>query len=166
MSGRRQPLVAWSGRSSYLLAYAALSQRKVPSYTRIVDSQKPSRPYVFLVVVLLASVLVLPASALTATGQYEVYCDGVGIFLAKIDDVPTPGKLVLFSYLSFPSGTEGGRYLGQGKWSDAFVYRDGCVPDGKCESIAHGKVWIDAWDKSDTGDLPPKRTTQASTNST
>jgi len=37
------------------------------------------------------------------------------------------------------------------------VYRDGCVPDGKCESIARGKVWIDAWDSSDTGGMPPKR---------
>jgi hypothetical protein len=25
------------------------------------------------------------------------------------------------------------------------------------ESIAHGKVWIDAWDTSDTGGVPPKR---------
>ncbi len=90
------------------------------------------------------------ASVTTPTGHFEVYCDGVGIFLAKIDGAPAPGKLVLFSPTSFPPGTFGGRYFEQGKWSDIYVYRDGCVPDGKCESIADGKVWIDATDKQDT----------------
>ena len=35
---------------------------------------------------------------------------------------------------------------GQGKWSDVSVFADGCVPDGKCQSIAHGRVWIDGLD--------------------
>lgn len=83
-----------------------------------------------------------------------MYCDGVGIFLSKIDGAPVPGKLISFSYLGFPPGSFGGRYLGQGQWSEVVVYRDGCVPDGKCESIAHGKVWIDSWD---TPEMPPKR---------
>ncbi len=87
--------------------------------------------------------MALPSVA-TATGHFEVYCDGVGIFLAKIDSAAS-GKLVLFSLL----GTIGGRYLGQGKWSDIYVFRDGCVPDGKCESIANGRVWIDTTDKQD-----------------
>ena len=43
----------------------------------------------------------------------------------------------------------GGRFVGQGKWSDVYVYRDGCVPDGKCENIADGKVWIDTTDEQD-----------------
>jgi hypothetical protein len=86
------------------------------------------------------------ASAPAATGHFEVYCDGVGLFLARIDGAPSPGKLVLFSM----GGTFGGKYIGQGKWSDVFVFRDGCVPDGKCQSIADGKVWIDARDN------PPK----------
>jgi hypothetical protein len=47
-----------------------------------------------------------------------------------------------------------GDHFGQGKWSDIYVFRDGCVPDGKCESIADGKVWIDATDKQHT---QPKR---------
>ena len=123
------------------------------------NSQKALRYYAAYVAVILLSVLVLQASAATVTDQYEVYCDGVGIFLAQMDGLPAPGKLVLFSYLSFPPGTMGGRYLGQGRWSDVLVYRDGCVPDGKCESIAHGKVWIDVWDSSGTGNLPPKRIT-------
>src|SRR5580704_9968368 len=75
-------------------------------------------------------------------------------FLPKIHGAPATGKLVLFSRMEFPPGTLGGRYFGQGEWSDVYVYRDGCVPDGKCDSIAVGKVWIDA---SDTGDAPPKR---------
>jgi len=94
--------------------------------------------------------LLPPATAAKATGRFEVYCDGVGIFLAKIDGAPTSGKLVLFSYLGSGLGTFGGEYIGQGKWSDVFVLRDGCVPDGKCQSIANGRVWIDALD------TPPK----------
>jgi hypothetical protein len=107
-------------------------------------------------VALLLAALPGASSIATASGQFEVYCDGVGIFLSKIDGAPAPGKLVLFSYLNFPPGSMGGRYLGEGKWSDVFIYRDGCIPDGKCESIAHGKVWIDAWDMSETGGAPPK----------
>jgi hypothetical protein len=62
-----------------------------------------------------------------------------------------------FSRMSFPPGTIGGRYFGQGKWSDVSVFRDGCVPDGKCDSIADGKVWIDLSDMPDTGSTPTKR---------
>jgi len=102
---------------------------------------------------LLVTPLLSPASVTASTGHFEVYCDGVGIFLAKIDGAPAPGKLVLFSPVSFPPGTIGDRYFGQGKWSNIYVLRDGCVPDGKCESIADGRVWIDA---PDTQDAPPK----------
>ena len=94
--------------------------------------------------------LLTPASVPEATGHFEPYCDGVGIFLAKVDGASASGKLVLFSYLGFPGGTFGGEYIGQGKWSDVFVFADGCVPDGKCKSIAQGRVWIDALDD------PPK----------
>ena len=51
--------------------------------------------------------------------------------------------------MGFPPGPIGGRYFGQGKWSDIAVLRDGCVSDGKCVSIADGKVWIDTTDKQD-----------------
>lgn len=88
-----------------------------------------------------------------ATGNFEVYCDGVGIYLAKIDGAPWPGKLVLFSEVSFPPGTLGGGHFGQGQWSHIAVFRDGCVPDGKCDSIADGRVWIDG---QDIQDAPPK----------
>jgi hypothetical protein len=131
---------------------------EVPVYTRILDAPKPLRIHVFLsLFLLLLPVLPVPASVPTATGHFEVYCDGVGIFLAKIDGTPAPGKLVFFSRMGFPPGTIGGRYFGQGKWSDVYVFRDGCVPDGKCDSIADGKVWIDASDMPDNGDTPPKR---------
>lgn len=93
------------------------------------------------------------ASVATASGHFKVYCDGVGIFLAKIDGAPAQGKLVLFSRMNFPPGTFAGSFFGQGKWSDVYVLGDGCVPDGKCESIADGRVWIDALD---TQDKPPK----------
>jgi hypothetical protein len=110
---------------------------------------------VFLsLIMLFVSPLLTLASVPTASGHFEVYCDGVGIFLARIDSAPAPGKLVLFSRMGFPPGAIGGRYFGQGKWSDIYVFRDGCVPDGKCESIADGRVWIDTTDKQDT---EPKR---------
>ena len=131
---------------------------EVPPYTRILDAPKPLRTYVFLSIILLfLPALLVQASVATATGHFEMYCDGIGIFLAKIDGAPAPGKLVLFFRMSFPPGTMGGRYFGQGKWSNVYVFRDGCVPDGKCDSIADGKVWIDASDMPDTGDTPPKR---------
>lgn len=108
-------------------------------------------------IVLFIPALPVPASVSTATGHFEVYCDGVGIFLAEIHGAPAPGKLVLFSQVSFPPGTMGGRYFGQGKSSDVDVFRDGCGPDGKCDRIAVGKVWIDASDSPDSGNTPPKR---------
>jgi hypothetical protein len=119
-----------------------------------VNTPKPPRRYVFIGLIALF-LSAFPLRIFAATGHFDVYCDGVGIFLTKIDDAPAPGKLVLFSYKDFPPGTMGGRYFGQGKWSDVFVFRNGCVPDGKCESIAHGRVWIEG-DASDPGDAPPK----------
>jgi hypothetical protein len=100
--------------------------------------------YVFLsLIVLFFPALPALGSAPSVTGHFEVYCDGVGLFLAKIDGAPASGKLVLF----FPLGnTFGGEYVGQGRWSDVDIFSDGCLPDGKCESIAHGRVWIDALD--------------------
>lgn len=102
------------------------------------------------ITVLFAPPSLAPAAVPRATGHFEDYCDGVGIFLAKVDGAPPPGKLVFFSYLGFPGGTFGGDSIGQGKWSDVSVFNDGCIPDGKCPSIAHGRVWIDALD------APPK----------
>ncbi len=116
---------------------------------------KSSRRYLFLsLVVLFLPALLAPSSE--STGHFEVYCDGVGIFLSKIDGAPAAGKLVLFAYANFPPGAMRGIYL-SGKWSSVYVLPDGCVPDGKCEHIALGKVWIDAWDTSDAGAAPPKR---------
>ena len=92
-------------------------------------------------VALLLAVFPSASSAHNATGRFEVYCDGVGFFLAKIDGAPAPRKLVLFLYLDFPPGAI---YLPEEKWADVFVYRKGCAVDGKCEIIARGKVWLDA----------------------
>ncbi len=97
-------------------------------------------------IVLLAPPLLTPASIPRASGHFEEYCDGVGIFLAKVDGGPASAKLVFFSYMGFPGGTFRGEYIGQGKWSDVSVFPDGCVPDGRCQSIAHGRVWIEALD--------------------
>lgn len=41
-------------------------------------------------------------SAQNASGHFEVYCDGVGFFLGKIDGAPVPGRLLLFLYTGFP----------------------------------------------------------------
>ncbi|HEU5413562.1 MAG TPA: hypothetical protein VFW31_07385 [Candidatus Angelobacter sp.] len=118
-----------------------------------VNPRKRSRTYLLLsVLMLFISPLVSPQSV--ATGHFEVYCDGVGIFLARIDGVPAPGKLVLFSVVGFPPGPTGS-YIGQGQWSKIYVFPDGCVPDGKCKSIASGRVWIDGQDAQGNQNTPP-----------
>jgi hypothetical protein len=119
---------------------------------------KTSRISLWLsLVALLFAISPMASPGHNATGQYDIYCDGVGFFLTNIDGVPAPGKLLLFSYMSTPGGTFGGRYIGQGNWTYAFVYRDGCIPDGKCEKMADGKVWIDEWDTPTAGAPVPKR---------
>src|ERR1700761_3191720 len=75
------------------------------------------------------------ASAEAATGHFEVYCDGVGFFLAKIDGAPEPKKLLLFLRTGFP----GIPYVPKDDWKDVYVYRNGCAADGKCEVLAHGR---------------------------
>jgi len=112
--------------------------------------------YVFVgLIVLFVPPLLTTASVPRATGHFEEYRDGVGIFLAKVDGAPPPGKLVFFAYMAFPGGSS--NILGQGKWSVVSVFGYGCVPDGKCQSIADGRVWIDALD------APPRHnTSQAS----
>jgi len=53
--------------------------------------------YVFLgLIALFVPPLLTPASVPRATGHFEEYCDGIGIFLAKIDGAPASGKLVFF----------------------------------------------------------------------
>jgi hypothetical protein len=89
--------------------------------------------------VLLLAVIPTARSAQLATGHFEVYCDGVGFFLSKVDGAPAPGKFLLFLYTDFP----GIPYVPKEKWEDVLVYRNGCVADGECEVLAHGKVWLD-----------------------
>jgi len=102
---------------------------------------------VFLsLIVVFVPPLPTPASARTATGHLDVYCNRFVLFLAKIDGAPASGKLVLFYRSSLKLG---GEHFGQGKWYEMGVFRDGCVP-AKCETIADGRVWIDALD------TPPK----------
>lgn len=115
----------------------------------------PRRCIVLCLIATFFPALLVPASGGNAAGRFEVYCDGVGFFLAKIADAPAPGRLVLFSNLGFPGGTFGGRFIGQGGWWKVSVMRDGCVPDGACESIADGRVWIDPWDKAEAEDKAP-----------
>ena len=120
------------------------------------EDAKPRRIYIRLCLILLyLPSLALPAFAANATGHFEVYCDGVGIFLAKIEGAPAPRKLVLFSYIGCPPSTLGGHYLRRGLWSNVSVFRNGCVPDGKCESITDGKVWIDGRDSPNMKEAPP-----------
>jgi hypothetical protein len=104
---------------------------KVPQFTRI---------WICLsAVVLLLTVFPTASSGRKATGHFEVYCDGVGFFLAKVDGAPAPGKLFLFLYTGFP----GFPYVPKETWKDVYVYRNGCIADGKCEALARGKVWLD-----------------------
>jgi hypothetical protein len=90
-------------------------------------------------VVLLLAVLPTASSTADASGRFEVYCDGVGFFLLKVDGAPVPGKLFLFLYTSFP----GIPYVPKETWKDVAVYRNECFSDSKCEVLAHGKIWLD-----------------------
>ena len=65
------------------------------------------------------------------TGGFEVYCDGVGFFLAKVDGAPAPRKLFLFLYTGF----RGVPLVPKQEWKDVNVYRNGCTADGKCEAL-------------------------------
>ena len=100
--------------------------------------------------------LSLSASSRDATGDFTVYCDGAGLFLSNVASAPG-SKLVLFSRMSFPPGTMGDYYIGQGKWSYVKVLPKGCLPEGKCESIGQGKLWIDDWNTEGTLNPVPKR---------
>jgi len=119
---------------------------------------KTRRRFCLKLFVALLSVLSLPLFGENAnsTGRFEVYCDGVGFFLKNVGGAPVPGNLVLFSHFGYPPGTMGGRLIGQGMWRDVVVYRGGCIPDGKCESIARGRVWIDMPDEPSEEMAPPK----------
>jgi len=74
-----------------------------------------------------------------ATGRFEVYCDGVGLFLTKVDGAPAPRKLLLFMYTGFP----GVPFVAREEWKDVNVYRNGCAADGKCEVLAHRRIRLD-----------------------
>jgi hypothetical protein len=74
-----------------------------------------------------------------ATGHFEVYCDGVGFFLAKVDGAPAPRKVLLFLYTGFP----GVPYVPKEEWKDVNVYRNGCAADGKCEVLTPGRIRLD-----------------------
>jgi hypothetical protein len=118
------------------------------------DAPKSLRRYIWVsLIALFLPALSSSAYAANATGYFEVCCNGVGVFLAKIDGAP--GKLVLVSYVDSIAGTMGGNNLRQGSWSDVSVFPNGCFP--KCESVAHGKIWIDEWKTPDAGHGPPKR---------
>jgi len=107
------------------------AQMSVPQFARIC--------FCLGAAVLLLAGFPTTCSGQNARGHFEVYCDGVGFFLAKVDGAPVPGKLFLFLYTGFP----GIPYVREKTWKDVYVYRNGCVADGKCEVLARGKVWLD-----------------------
>ncbi|HTU35711.1 MAG TPA: hypothetical protein VMF66_18055 [Candidatus Acidoferrum sp.] len=62
----------------------------------------------------------------------------------------------MFSYKDFPPGTFGGHIWGQGTWSEVVVYPAGCLPDGKCESVGRGDLWIDGQTTINVEHAPPR----------
>ena len=93
-----------------------------------------------LAAVLLIVMVPTASSAQGATGRFEVYCDGVGFFLANVEGAPAPRKLFLFLHANFPAIP----YVPKEEWTNVFVYRNGCVADGKCQVLTHGKVRLDS----------------------
>lgn len=104
------------------------------------------------VVVLSLAALPTASPAQSASGHFEVYCDSIGFFLTKIDGAPAPGRLLLFLYTGFPWL----RNVPKETWKDVSVFRDGCIADGKCEVLAHGKVWLDDEAVSDAARISGK----------
>jgi len=95
-------------------------------YTRHMNVPQFARMWICLsAVVLLLAVFPTASSGQNATGHFEMYCDGVGFFLAKVDGAPAPGKLFLFLYTGFP----GIPYVPKETWKDVYVYRNGCIAD-------------------------------------
>jgi hypothetical protein len=88
---------------------------------------------------LLIAVFPIAAPAQNSTGRFEVYCNGVGIFLAKVDGAPAPRKVLLFLYTGFP----GIPYVPKEEWKEVSVYRNGCRADGACDVLTRGKVRLD-----------------------
>jgi len=88
---------------------------------------------------LLFFVVSTAASAQDASGRFEVYCDGIGFFLTRVVGAPPTRKMLLFLRTDFP----GIPYVPKNEWKSVYVYRDGCVPDGKCEVLTNGKVRLD-----------------------
>jgi hypothetical protein len=95
---------------------------------------------------LLLGVFPTASSTQGATGTFEVYCDSFGLFLANIDGAPAPKEFFLFLYRGFP---EVGDYLPEGAWFDVSVYPKGCSAAIKCDSVARGKLLLDAVHKPD-----------------
>lgn len=78
-------------------------------------------------------------SAGDATGHFEMYCDGVGFFLAKVDGAPKPGKLFLF----FHTGFGGFSYVPANAWENVAIYRDGYTAALHCPVLARGRIQVD-----------------------
>jgi hypothetical protein len=90
------------------------------------------------IAVLLLVILPTTSWARDATGHFEVYCNGKGFFLERVDGARAPGKLVL--YLPTPSLGIPFVLVPKEEWLDVHVYGDGCTLDGKCELLANGKI--------------------------
>jgi len=90
---------------------------------------------------LLLAVFPTVSSTQGATGTFEVYCDSFGFFLANIDAAPAPKEFFLFLYRNFPGFVD---YLPEGEWLDVSVYPKGCSAAKKCDSVARGKLLLDA----------------------
>lgn len=91
---------------------------------------------VFLSLIMLFVPPLLPlASVATARAHFEMYCDGVGIFLAKIDGAPAPKKFVLFSPMSFPPDTFKGRSFGQGSGPPFMSFVMGASPTASARAL-------------------------------
>ena len=86
--------------------------------------------------ILLPVMVPTTASARGATGHFEVYCNGIGFFLERVDGAPAPGKLVLY----LPTHPSGILFVPKEELIDVHVYAGGCALDGKCEVLANGTI--------------------------
>jgi hypothetical protein len=68
-------------------------------------------------------------------------CDSFGFVLTNIDGTPGPRAYLSLLYKGFPKIIDS---LPGGMRFEAEVLPKGCIADGKCKSIATGKIRLDA----------------------
>jgi hypothetical protein len=95
-------------------------------------------------IVFFAPPLLPSADVAMAAGDFEVYCGGVGIFLAKMAGAPAPGKLVLFSRINFSRARSEVVVSDRESGPTFMSFVMGASPTANAKGLPMAELWIDA----------------------